>query len=289
VHTFGKDGTLVGIVSFPASDDGAPSAERPFVIVLNAGLVHRVGPFGMSVQIARRLAAQGFRVLRFDQSGTGDSTARPAALSVEEHTLLDGREALDFLEQRYGAKGFVIGGLCSGALNAHWIGAADQRVVGLYLLDGYAYPTRAYPLHRVTRILKRPRTWLPTGRNLARRVRDGLVTRARPHRRTSTGDEPTPNERDELIDLFYREWPDVADTRRDLERMLARGARVLFVYSGGWSKFVHVRQFDAMFPGLKGRERVTVRYHPLADHMYTALDDRDRLLRDIGDFVSHFG
>lgn len=284
-HSFGRDGSLVGIVTLPDGDDGDPTATRPFVVVLNAGLIHRVGPFGLSVQLARRLAAKGFRVLRFDQSGTGDSAPRAAPLSVDDHTRLDGREALDFLEERYGAKTFILGGLCSGALNAHWIAKADERVVGLYLLDGYAYPTRSYQLHRVGRLLKRPQTWLPTGRRLALRAREEVRQRLRGA--TAEG-EAAPNARDELVDLFYRDWPDVADTRADLEQMLRRGVRLLFVYSGGWSKFVAPSQFDAMFPRLEGRERITVRYQPHADHMFTALADRDALLRELELFVVQF-
>jgi pimeloyl-ACP methyl ester carboxylesterase len=287
VHTFGDDEATLGIVSLPEGDAGGkePSA-RPFVVILNAGLVHRVGPFGMSVQIARLLAAKGFRVLRFDQSGLGDSPARASSqgASIEERFLHDGRAALDFLGERYGAKRFVASGLCSGAMNAHRLGVADARVIGLCLLDGYAYATRAYYRERLVRRLRQPRSWLAT----ARRVAGRAVVRARTHLHGEREASPAGDGRDPRVGLFYQDWPPIADVRADLDRLLARGVRVLFVYSGGWSNFVGVRQFDEMFPKLEGRQHVRVRYHEHADHTYMALEDRALLVHDLGEFVSGF-
>jgi hypothetical protein len=42
-------------------------------VLLNAGAVHRQGPFRLYVHLARRLAALGFSCVRFDQPGIGDS------------------------------------------------------------------------------------------------------------------------------------------------------------------------------------------------------------------------
>ena len=86
---FGEPKILLGIVSEP--DVPAPP-QRPVALILNAGLVHRVGPHRMSVRIARELAAQGFASLRFDLSGVGDSEPRRDNLSYEERALLDVRE-----------------------------------------------------------------------------------------------------------------------------------------------------------------------------------------------------
>jgi hypothetical protein len=63
-------GSLVGILSRPPA--GVDPA-MPGVLLLNAGRIHRVGPNRLYVAIARRLAAMGFAVCRFDLSGIGDS------------------------------------------------------------------------------------------------------------------------------------------------------------------------------------------------------------------------
>lgn len=287
VHTFGKQGALVGIVSLPkAPEDAAKAQRRPFVVVLNAGLVHRVGPFGLGVQLARRAASRGFRVLRFDQSGLGDSAARSGSLPMEQQVVEDGKEALDFLEKTYGAERFVVGGLCSGALNAHRICVADPRVAGMWLLDGYAYATAIHYRERFARRLQQPETWLPTAKRLAADLRDRLD---RWRRGESVVQAAAADQR---VDQFFADWPPRASVRADLERLLRRGVRMLFVYTGGWSSYVHERQFDEMFPRLRssreGAELAMVRYHADADHTYVGLSDRQKMLADIDSFLDGF-
>ena len=64
----GKSGALFGILT-------RASASREIgVLILNAGLLHHVGPFRLHVLLARLLGERGFTTLRMDQSGKG---ARP--------------------------------------------------------------------------------------------------------------------------------------------------------------------------------------------------------------------
>ena len=66
----GRHKSLVGTLPIVAiSAVTAP----PTVVLLNAGIVHRVGPNRMHVLLARALAAAGIPSLRFDMSGIGDS------------------------------------------------------------------------------------------------------------------------------------------------------------------------------------------------------------------------
>ncbi|HEU4534994.1 MAG TPA: hypothetical protein VFS00_12795, partial [Polyangiaceae bacterium] len=88
-HAFGEGGVLFGIVCAPTQ----PRPGRPAVVLLNAGLVHRAGPFRLHVDLARRLAARGFVTLRLDQSALGDSQPRPGGLSYEARAVVDAREA----------------------------------------------------------------------------------------------------------------------------------------------------------------------------------------------------
>ncbi|MCH8830022.1 MAG: DUF1549 domain-containing protein, partial [Planctomycetes bacterium] len=93
---FGKTGSLVGIVSDPSDSDSGKNL--PAVILLNSGLIHRVGPNRVYVKIARRLAAEGFVAFRFDFSSIGDSLVRYDNLSFEKSAVDEVQDAMDFLE-----------------------------------------------------------------------------------------------------------------------------------------------------------------------------------------------
>lgn len=287
VHEFGAidghDG-LIGIVTLPSEDALATSVARPFVVLLNAGLVHRVGPFGMGVELARSLAQRGFRVLRFDQSGLGDSAPRPSSVPIEQQVVADGRAAMELLSSRYGATHFVIGGLCSGALNAHRICLADDRVVAMWMLDGYAYPGKLYRRQVLMRRLRNPGSWKQLARASYTFVRDRAKAIAGHGQGPKTDQAAAAS--DDRKSIFYQDWPAIPDARREIEQMVDRGVRLLFVYTGGWSSFVDPLQFDEMFPALRHREQISVLYYPHADHSYLALEDRAAMLRHVGDFVN---
>ena len=82
VYHFGPSDSLLGVVTLPPGDRLEASTRRPFVIILNAGLVHRVGPFRMTVELARQLAKRGLRVMRIDQAGLGDGGCEPHSLRL---------------------------------------------------------------------------------------------------------------------------------------------------------------------------------------------------------------
>src|SRR5688572_9512999 len=79
----GPDGQLVGILSHPAGGR-ARTPHAPAVIVLNAGVLHRVGPHRLHVSLTRRLAVQGFASVRLDLGGIGDSVATSDAATFRE-------------------------------------------------------------------------------------------------------------------------------------------------------------------------------------------------------------
>lgn len=272
--SFGPEKSLIGVATLPST----PKSGAPFVILLNAGLMHRVGPFRMSVELARHLAARGIGVLRFDLSSIGDSPARPG-LSPEESAVADCRDAIDLAAERFGATRFVVAGLCTGAMNSHRAALADERVVGMVLLDGYAYKTLSYDIQRVARHLESTEAVLGSVRSLFRKAKQAIS-----HDAPAPASEPSPPS-DERIGIFYQEWPPAEKVHRELERILARGVQALFVYTGGWDGFVHARQFDEMFPALRHRERAKVRYFPEADHTYYLRGQREDMQREVTTFV----
>jgi pimeloyl-ACP methyl ester carboxylesterase len=120
------------IVTEPA---GSPPADGPAVVFISAGMVHRVGPNRMYVTLARHLAGRGFRSVRFDLSGIGDSQNRRDGLPAEESAVLETRQMMDLLQAKTGARSFVLAGLCSGAVTAFHTAVGDARVAGGLLLN----------------------------------------------------------------------------------------------------------------------------------------------------------
>jgi pimeloyl-ACP methyl ester carboxylesterase len=112
---FSKAPDLFGVLSEPETDS---SDGRPLVLLVNAGATYRVGPSRLYVLLARELAVQGFRSVRMDLCGLGDSVTTnldgendPYAASAFRDIEL----ALEYLQVHLGAKRVVLMGLCSGA------------------------------------------------------------------------------------------------------------------------------------------------------------------------------
>lgn len=281
---FGRDNNLVGVACAPA----ASRVPKPFVILLNAGIIHRCGPNRMNTRLARALAHIGVPSLRFDLSGVGDSVvpAHAAAMSIQERVRTDIDDAIAFARDQHGAERFIVGGLCSGADNA--LRTADRRddVVGVVLLDLNVTRTRGYYLRHYARRLAHAEAWrnLFAGRNptlaaLWRRAR------GRPAPSTSTldvpegGDAPPELEHDALVPH--------AEMRGMLERLVARDVALLCVFSGGIPKqYNYARQFLDLFPGLRFRDRLRLLYVADADHTFTGSALQERLRRHVIGWVS---
>lgn len=247
VHGFGAG--LVGVVHRPQQSAG----QRTGVILLNAGLVHRIGPFRGSVALARALAAAGFAVLRYDQSGLGDSPV--SSSTSEDRRRNEANAAMNLLAQQCGVDRFVIGGICSGADDAFHLARDDARVVGTLLFDGLAYRTKGFWIKHALPRLASPSKVL------------GFL------RRRSEGDAEASIE-------DYRDFPPQTDAVKQLEAMVARDVRLLFLFTGGaYSYFNHAGQLaDGFGPAAKSRQ-VTLEFWPDCDHTFYLQRDRERLQR----------
>lgn len=128
-------------------------------IFMNPGLLHRVGPFRLYVDIARNLANAGFASLRLDQSGKGDSDALPG-LAATEVTIANLRSAAECLARETGVRRFVVGGLCSGADDALQAGSQLEGLAGLFMFDGYVHRTARFYFHRYGPKLFSLQSWM---------------------------------------------------------------------------------------------------------------------------------
>jgi alpha-beta hydrolase superfamily lysophospholipase len=108
---------LFGILSEPA--DHADPSEKT-IVFLNTGRIGHHGPAGLWVNLAREWAAEGFRCLRVDLSGIGDSPTRPGRTELVEFPA-DALEDMADLRQAITEEGspeLVFVGLCSGGYHA---------------------------------------------------------------------------------------------------------------------------------------------------------------------------
>lgn len=257
---FGRASHLIGITGQPHA--AANAADGVGVIVLNAGLVHRIGPFRLHVEMTRHLNAIGYPTLRFDLSTLGDSSASGEPQSHEQQVCADVADAIALLSEQSSCTRFILIGLCSGAANAHLVARSDARVAGAIFLDGYAYRSFGFQLrHYLPRILNAVRS----AHSLVRRMRLGRQLR-----------EPS----------FGVEFPSRDKVRGDLVEMLERGLKLCFIYSGGFSKyFNHCRQFRECFGSISSHPGISVRFFKETDHTYILTCDRMRLLDNIDDWM----
>jgi hypothetical protein len=259
---FGAVRHLVGVVGLPAVIDHGVG-----VIFLNAGMVYRVGPFRLHVELARRLNALGYPTLRFDMSTIGDSGASGQRLSRPEQVVADVRDAMELLKQQSGCTRFVLFGLCSGAQNAHSAAYADPRVAGAVFLDGYGHRTFGQRVrHYVPRLLS-----LSAWRHRLMHRQAAAQPRA-----------PEP--------LFVVEPLPPKIVRAQLAHMLQRGLKLDFVYSGGVARyFNHIRQFRECFGRLADHPGISASYFKDTDHTYVLSGDRQRLLDHVVQWMgTHF-
>ena len=120
---------LIGVIAAPE----VPASVGVLVIV--GGPQYRAGSHRQFVQLARRLASEGFAVLRFDYRGMGDASGD--GHSFEECTT-DIAVAIDTLfAQCPGVERVVLWGLCDAASAAliYLHERRDPRVAGLVLLN----------------------------------------------------------------------------------------------------------------------------------------------------------
>ena len=268
-YRFGSQQHLVGIVTEPDSARARPAA--PAVILANVGLNHRVGPHRMYVDLARHLATLGFVVLRFDVSGLGDSDSGRGTRTELQRAVVDMQEALDFMGQRKNIHHFVLMGLCSGVDPVHSVALLDSRVTGVVCIDGYAYRTPGFWLRFATRRNLQRARW----KRYAKRVVAQYITRSM---RAETGDAP---------EIYVREYPTPQQLENDLNGLVARGVSIFYLYTGSAdTSFNYPNQFFDMLPGLRPSHHVQVELWVHADHLFSSMQQHNRLIKRLGVWVT---
>ena len=270
---FGEVNSLVGVVTDPpAEKNGRP---RPAVILLNPGIVHRVGPGRIYVKIARTLAAAGFVVLRFDFAGIGDSEVRFDSVPFPKSATQEVQKAMDFLYRSRGIAEFVLMGGCSGAAVSLETACHDPRVIGSILMNFPVFEDEAEDRNPDLRhrnaahyywnfALFNLKSWrkLFTGRANYQQLIQALTFQVK--QRFASGRELS---------------PEVSDLRTKLKYLSDRSIPIHFVYSESDTRLDDLREAAGHeFKRLCALKKVALRIIPRADHTFSSLHDHEQLL-----------
>ena len=271
---YGLSSNLNGILTRPPSKT---ETNQPCLVVLNAGILHKAGPNRLHVRLARAAAQCGFPTFRFDFAGVGDSPPRGDGRPLAEGVLVDIAETLDLLEARLGASRFILAGLCSGADNSLRAARTDSRVVGAALLDPTVHRTpRWYLNHYLPRLRNRERInqfFSLENANL-KTISANLQQKFRP------GSE---NERPEL---FRTGLSDKQDIAQHIEDALRRDCHLFYGFTGGWKDYYNYPgQLMDLYPNLSRPDLIHVRHYPETSHTFKTDEDRNRLIRDLTDWM----
>jgi hypothetical protein len=266
---FGEGKGLVGIVSDADGGNASPTG----VLLLNAGVLHRVGPNRVHVRLARALADGGLVAMRFDFSGLGDSRPARDALPFAERARQEIQAATEALGALRGCRRFLLMGICSGADAALRAAARDERVVGAALIEAYAERRPGFLAYSYRRKLLSPRAWL---RLLA--GRSELWSSLRRPSAAAPGGAPDPGPPAEAPSDSSL-LPSPAEMRDEIRGLLGRGAHICFVYSADSPAYFNYRTLlgRELRPALRsGRARLEVLRG--TDHVFTPLAVQDRLV-----------
>jgi pimeloyl-ACP methyl ester carboxylesterase len=276
---FGRTKSLVGIVTEPNPD--SKNCCFPAIILLNAGLLHRIGPNRLYVKIARQMASAGFIVLRFDFSGIGDSGTSTDGLPFDRSAISETQEAMSHLSSARDIERFILIGVCSGANVAFKAACCDHRVVGTIGINGSYYDSitieglsqhikssiqgRYYYKHLLDykswwRIMTGKSNLSSIIRFLLRKVRNLLFRK-----------ENIPVKTDPLI-----EWNSLAKQQVDMLLVYSEGSVALDTYRLLLAKHLS---------GLEASGKLRIEIVEYTDHVFTLLWSQNTILDTIDQWI----
>jgi len=273
--TFGSENHLAGTLTLPSR-----SQQPVALLLLNAGVIQRMGPHRVNVKIARRVARQGIVTLRFDFPGQGESSSVASTVPFERQAVLDVQAAMDHVQRTTGIQRFAIAGICSGAHHGVTVAQADSRVVGLWMLDGFFYPTVKTGLHRLKRRLSLQS--LPELGSWAAAKLAGLIRAAALRLASSNVDEGQGSGR--------YPFPPRKTYAATMNQLADRGVDMRLVFSGSMKPFFnYADQLRDAFPADRFVDKVHCRIEPGIDHTLTTLKAQRLCIDEISTWLDRLG
>lgn len=257
----------------------SPDVEPLTAVILNSGILHRVGANRMSVTLARALAARGIGAVRFDLSGIGDSEPRTDGLAPLPASLADIKEALDSLEATRRITRVVLIGLCSGADQSILYDSQDPRVVAAVLIDPSIPSTRRFWVHYYRRQATNLKSWRRLAwdpnsrwRSMARGILGAESVSAAPGGYSRARGQHRPQDEPEVRAFL-------GDAYR---RVLDAGRQLLAITTG---QRTYPEQLLHAFPDVRFNNQLRLEHFDDADHVFSSLPVRQRAITTIVDWV----
>lgn len=263
---FGPGDTLVGTVTQPA--DAVRRSDGLGLILLNVGIIPRIGPHRLNVKLARRAATFGVPTLRFDLSGRGDSGAGQRGNDFRKQAVIDIAAATDALAQHAGTSRYMLLGFCSGGDDGFAAAIEHPCIASLVMFDPYIFPTLRW----------RTRIYMSKLRKFGVA---GSFVRLQEIRRVQRTFE------DSVMNNFGRQAPALRDYVEKLRILSGQGVALHLVYSGST---VDQQDFDAqrrMVLEANGlADRVHTEFLPDVDHVVTSVSAQRLILDRFGDWLA---
>ncbi len=258
----GHPSPLIGILT---EDLSAPPSDTA-VLLLNSGVIHRVGSCRLSVNLARAITRETeLPCLRFDFSGVGDSEARRGTLTAAEAAVDEVQEAMDFLRDELGVRHFVLYGLCSGAYASFNTALRDERVIGIAQIDGYCYMSvKSYWHHYAPRLFSLSR-W---SNFLKRRL--GL-------QKSAVRSPMAPSEQGFFEVPNFGNFPPRDQVTKGFDTLAKRGLWFFNVFCGG-EHYNYAEQFRDCFSRVEFGERLSLHYLPDTSHILAEPAEQARVV-----------
>ena len=251
---------LQGVLTMPANRPVVPLG----VVVVVGGPQYRIGSHRQFVILARRLATEGYPVLRFDVRGMGDSEGEPHGF---EQLEADIDAAIAAMVGMTGVERIVLWGLCDGAsASLMYAGATrDPRVAGLALLNPWVRSAqslaRTHIKHYYRDRLMQAGFWtkLLRGGVGLRALKDLWMVITRLSERTPSGAS-----RETFQQRMARSWQCFA------------GSLLVLLSDNDWTAKEFEEQFRGGADWLAARKRPDVQWHRItaADHTLSAAHAR---------------
>jgi pimeloyl-ACP methyl ester carboxylesterase len=255
IVNIGRPIPLVGVLTEPE----VVRNENAALILLNSGIMHRVGACRLSVSIARTVAENGLLSLRFDFSGVGESEPRRAGgIDFDQAAVAEVIEVMDYLQVTRKIRRFIIYGLCSGALVACRTAELDDRVIAVAQIDGSCYPTfKSYAGYYMQRLYSVP-AWRA---RLARWL--GLRDKAKHPGSVLIAGSP------DFEVPEFAEDPGREAVVKQLKALMENNTKLHCVFTGSEPYFRYREQYRECFGQVNFGANLSVDYYPRASHIFT--------------------
>src|ERR1035437_6713992 len=282
--------TLFAVLTQPIQRDADAAPKQPSVgvIMINSGAVYHIGQSRMWVEFSRKWAAAGITCLRLDISGIGDSTLRPENeenVAYPTNALLDVEVGVKYLHGLIGNEECHLMGLCAGATHSFKYALIGQHLKSITLIN----PATFYWKRGIVfdlRVKANP----ADGSRSASKLK---IFTWGPWRKLLTG----------KLDYRYlfrvlslRLWtyiqPEVATLARmlrcplnedmvaDIQKIHRSGTTMRVIFAQGEHGITLLRNYcGRKMAMLLNQGQMHVDYVENADHTFTSLDARKRLLK----------